>query len=94
MKIAILGAGFSGLLAAYLLEKEGINVSLFEKEEYLGGHCRTLVGKNDSTELGTSVFFSKTIKELLIDLQIEYTERLVYRNFLDENFHSIEYISK
>lgn len=94
MKIAVLGAGFSGLYAAYLLEKKGHDVVLYEKEEILGGHCRTLVGKDNTTELGTTVFFSSGIKELLIELGLEYTNRLTYRNFLDENFQSMEYISQ
>lgn len=94
MKIAVIGAGFSGMYAAYLLEKKGHNVVLYEKRELLGGHCRTLVGKNSQTELGTAVFFSNAIKELLLELQLDYSSRLNYRNFLDEDFNSIEYITK
>jgi hypothetical protein len=94
MRIAILGAGFSGMYAAYLLEKKGHDVVLYEKEEILGGHCRTLVGKNNTTELGTTVFFSNAIKELLLELQLDYSSRLIYRDFLDENFQRIENISK
>ena len=94
MKIAVIGAGFSGMYAAYLLEKKGHNVVLYEKRELLGGHCRTLVGKNSQTELGTTVFFSNAIKELLLELQLDYSSRLNYRNFLDEDFNSIEYITK
>lgn len=37
MKIAILGAGFSGLTAAYHLAKKGHSVIVFEKEASLGG---------------------------------------------------------
>jgi hypothetical protein len=92
MKVAVIGAGFSGMLAAYLLEKEGINVTVYEKQEYLGGHCRTLTTINKNTELGTVAFFSKAIKELLIELQIDYTERFVYRHFLDENYNNVEHI--
>ncbi|MBU0570334.1 FAD-dependent oxidoreductase [Patescibacteria group bacterium] len=36
-KIAIIGAGFTGLSAAYRLSKEGIDVTVFEKEDKLGG---------------------------------------------------------
>ncbi|QQG44358.1 MAG: FAD-dependent oxidoreductase [Candidatus Roizmanbacteria bacterium] len=37
MQIAILGGGFTGLTAAYYLAKKGHKVTLFEKEEILGG---------------------------------------------------------
>ena len=40
-KIAIIGSGISGLYAAYLLHKD-YEITLFEKENYLGGHTRTL----------------------------------------------------
>lgn len=37
MKIAIIGGGVSGLVAAYYLSQNGIDVSVFEKEKILGG---------------------------------------------------------
>ena len=37
MKIAIIGAGFTGLSAAYYLQKEGHEVSLFERDTKPGG---------------------------------------------------------
>lgn len=37
MKIAILGGGFTGLTAAYYLQKKGHQVTVFEKEKTLGG---------------------------------------------------------
>lgn len=92
MKVAIIGAGFSGMLAAYLLEKDGIDVTVYEKQEYLGGHCRTIAGINENIELGSTVLFSKSIKELLIELQIDYTERFIYRNYIDENYKNVEHM--
>ena len=40
-RIAIIGSGISGLYAAYLLHKD-YEITLYEKENYLGGHTRTL----------------------------------------------------
>ncbi|NGX45038.1 MAG: Protoporphyrinogen oxidase [Chlamydiae bacterium] len=37
MKVAVLGGGISGLSAAYFAQQKGAEVTLFEKEERLGG---------------------------------------------------------
>jgi uncharacterized protein len=42
MKIAIIGGGASGMVTAYLLDKQGHQVTVFEREQTLGGHIRTL----------------------------------------------------
>jgi uncharacterized protein len=42
MKIAIIGGGASGMVTAYLLDKQGHQITVFERETTLGGHIRTL----------------------------------------------------
>ena len=39
-KVAVIGAGISGLSASLFLSKK-YEVHLFEKNDYLGGHTRT-----------------------------------------------------
>ncbi|ABR55050.1 conserved hypothetical protein [Methanococcus vannielii SB] len=41
MDIIIIGGGTSGLLSALVMEKEGHNVTIFEKEDVIGGLCRS-----------------------------------------------------
>lgn len=94
MKYAVIGGGFSGLLLTYLLEKKGIDVTLYEKEENVGGHCQSISNKGLLFEIGNALCFSKHIKELLVDLDIEYIERFTYRNFIDDNFLMVEQISR
>ena len=42
MRIAVVGAGISGLGSAYYLEKAGHTVTLFEADDYFGGHTHTV----------------------------------------------------
>lgn len=45
-RVCIIGAGLSGLAIAYFLSKEGFNVSVFEKEEEVGGLLQTIETPN------------------------------------------------
>jgi uncharacterized protein len=42
MRIAIIGGGASGMITAYLLDKQGHDVTVMERQAILGGHIRTL----------------------------------------------------
>jgi uncharacterized protein len=42
MKVAIIGGGASGMVTAYLLDKQKHQVTVFEREPMLGGHIQTL----------------------------------------------------
>ncbi|MEG0297716.1 MAG: NAD(P)-binding protein [Clostridium sp.] len=94
MKVAVIGSGFSGMLASYLLEKEGMDVTVYEKEERIGGHCKTIESKDVYIDLGTVCSFSNEIKELLIDLEVSYKEKFVYRTFVDENYNQVEHMPR
>lgn len=56
MKIAVIGAGISGLASAYLLSKKH-EVDLYEKESRLGGHARTTIVQEDDKEFGVDTGF-------------------------------------
>lgn len=42
MRIAVIGGGASGMVTAYLLDRQGHHVTVFERQPALGGHIRTL----------------------------------------------------
>lgn len=42
MRIAIIGGGASGMVTAYLLDQQGHEVTVMERQPILGGHIRTL----------------------------------------------------
>jgi protoporphyrinogen oxidase len=59
MKVGIIGAGISGLAAAYELSKRGVNVTVFEKAPNAGGICSSFkVGDNALLERYYHHFFS------------------------------------
>ena len=54
MKIAVIGAGISGLGAAYLLSSKH-TVDVYEKEPRLGGHARTTMVQEEEKSFGRYV---------------------------------------
>lgn len=57
-RVAVIGAGVSGLTAAYVLQRSGMQVSLFEAQPRLGGHVHThTVGDPDSGHLAVDSGF-------------------------------------
>lgn len=94
MHYGIVGGGFSGLLAAYLLKKKGHGVTVYEKEECLGGHCSSLTVNGERVELGTVFSFNDGIRSLLLELGVSFREQCTCRNFIDEEFSMVEQLSR
>ncbi|MBI1771471.1 MAG: FAD-dependent oxidoreductase [Burkholderiales bacterium] len=69
MKIAVIGSGISGLSCAYELSKAGHEISLFEANDYFGGHTHTvdvsLDGQTYGVDTGFLVFNHKTYPNLV-----------------------------
>ncbi|MFT4694464.1 MAG: putative NAD/FAD-binding protein [Francisella sp.] len=62
-KIAIIGSGISGLASAYLL-KDKYDITLYEKNNYHGGHARTLDINQTPIDTGFIVFNYETYYHL------------------------------
>ncbi|KAJ0093805.1 hypothetical protein Patl1_25668 [Pistacia atlantica] len=56
MRVAVVGGGISGLVSAFVLAKAGVDVVLYEKEDYLGGHAKTVTFDAVDLDLGFMVF--------------------------------------
>ena len=72
MKIAIVGAGISGLTTAYYLQKFGYEVDIFEKEK-IGGKANTIKKENFLFEEGVNGFLDNVPEtlELCKDIEIK-----------------------
>ncbi len=107
MRIAIIGGGASGLVTAYLLDKQGHHVTVFEKQPILGGHIRTLNKnvKSQSCECdefleggvlefpGNFYNFLNLMKELEVDLEpVDLGSTMFFKN--GHHIHSATAIRK
>jgi phytoene desaturase len=65
LTIDIIGAGFSGLVAACFLSKEGYNVNVFEKHSTPGGRARNFKVKGFTFDMGPSWYWMPEMVEKL-----------------------------
>jgi predicted NAD/FAD-binding protein len=79
MKIAILGAGMTGLATAYYLHKAGVPYTIFEKQKRLGGSAYTakvtIHNQTRWVDMGTSDFNFNTyhiVRSVLDEMDIPY----------------------
>ena len=84
-KIAVIGAGISGLSTAYWLDKAGYEVTVFEKSARTGGSIITEKTDGFLIDLGpnSTLETSETLKNLVHDLGLE--EQKVYGNEASNN---------
>lgn len=72
-KILILGAGITGLSAAWKLSEKGYDVEILEMDSLVGGLAKTIKFKNSLVDIGPHSFFSEnkeiydTVKSLFKD---------------------------
>jgi predicted NAD/FAD-binding protein len=78
-KLAVIGTGISGMSAAYFL-KDDYDITVYEKNDYIGGHTNTLTIDEDGRDIYidsafmvfnevTYPYFCKLIKKLNVDFK-------------------------
>lgn len=87
MNVAIVGAGISGLACAYILQKQGMEVQLFEKSNSVGGRMSSRAKDRLMFDIGADHLCNhyKTMKELCAELGVEWEKMRflkygIYRN--------------
>ena len=72
MKVAVIGGGISGLTTAFLLKKKGVDVTLFEASENVGGNVQTIEKDGYTIEQGpNSLLKSPWLVDLVRMLGLE-----------------------
>lgn len=91
LKIAIIGGGISGLTIAYLLNKNGFEVKLFEKNTYPGGNIKTeningfLIEHGPNSTLETSPLLNQLFNELGIFSRKVYASDNAKKRYILKN---------
>jgi oxygen-dependent protoporphyrinogen oxidase len=96
-KIAVLGAGISGLASAYLLDKEGYDVTVLEKNEKVGGSIETVIengmlfDRGPNSALETTPVISQLVDELNLKEQFVYANKKGNRRYIlrDNKLHAL-----
>ena len=62
-KIMVIGSGFGGLATAIRLQALGLDVTILEKNEHIGGHASQLKLKGYTFDMGPSLITAPSIIE-------------------------------
>ncbi|QQS36237.1 MAG: protoporphyrinogen oxidase [Ignavibacteriales bacterium] len=90
-KIVVLGAGISGLTAAYLLNKKGYDVTVLEKKSEPGGSIETifengyLFDRGPNSALETTPLISQLVDELGLKDQLVYANKEGNKRYILRN---------
>lgn len=76
-RIIVIGAGVSGIAAAYRLKQRGYDVTLLEKNDYVGGKAKTADLNGYLVDEGASVLPSKYVNVLNIAHELGLGDELV-----------------
>lgn len=91
-KVCVIGAGIGGLSAGVYLSKSGFNVTIFEKEQVIGGRALSFVG--DALDIdnyrGILSSFNMAVPFSYPSLEEIFNKKMLNGYMFDLGFHSIE----
>lgn len=90
-KVVVIGAGISGLTAAYLLHKKGYDVIVLEKKNEVGGSIETVIEKGflfdrgPNSALETTPLIGQLVDELGLKDELIYANREANKRYILRN---------
>lgn len=90
-KVIVLGAGISGLTAAYLLHKDGYDVTVLEKNDTVGGSIETVIengllfDRGPNSALETTPLIAQLVEELNLADQFVYANKKGNKRYILRN---------
>ncbi|MCL5027765.1 MAG: protoporphyrinogen oxidase [Bacteroidetes bacterium] len=90
-KIVVLGAGISGLTTAYLLNKEGYDITVLEKKDEVGGSMESvfengyLFDRGPNSGLDTTPLIGQLVEELGLQNEIVYANKIGNKRYILRN---------
>jgi phytoene desaturase len=88
-RIAVIGSGFSGLSAACVLAKSGNKVTIFEKNDQIGGRARTFSTNGYLFDMGPSWYWMPDVFEKFFSLFGKKASDYYSLKLLDPGFSMI-----
>jgi len=96
-KIIVIGAGISGLTSAYLLSKKGVDVTIIEKNDAVGGSIESvmengfLFDRGPNSALETTPVIGQLIRELELEHEVLYASKQANKRYIlrDNTLHSL-----
>lgn len=79
-KTAIIGGGITGLVAAYYLQKKGVDVTLFEANDTLGGAIRSVRKDGYLAEAGPNTIIESNSDVTSLIEELGLSSRRIYAN--------------
>ena len=90
-KVIVLGAGISGLTTAYLLHKDGYDVTVLEKNNKVGGSIETVIengllfDRGPNSALETTPLIAQLVEELNLTEQFVYANKKGNKRYIIRN---------
>ncbi|KAG6431260.1 hypothetical protein SASPL_109338 [Salvia splendens] len=82
MRVAVIGGGVSGMAAAYVLAKEGVEVVVYEKQMSLGGQAKTATIDGTHLDLGFTIFARVCITQIFLTFRYSEDEEALLESLV------------
>lgn len=96
-KIVVIGGGISGLTSAYLLSKKGLDVTVLEKNNSVGGSIESVIengflfDRGPNSALETTPVIGQLIRELNLESELLYASKQANKRYIlrDNKLHPL-----